>query len=266
MLDRVQDALEASGGDVLREVTSEDFSYEDRQKRSLISGGVELAIEGHEFARSQPNIRLARERIGTAGDRIAIERNVLTGGPDGSPFEVELIHLTEVDAAGKLRAWINFDPDDRRAAFREAYARWFAIDPVKTSAVKLGFELREAHNDRDRARMRACVAGDLVVHDHTLAGIGVLEGSDAYLESIAALWELAPDIQNEVASYLAVEPYGSVAVVRSFGTLSEGGPFERHRAIVLIAAGGRIARMEYFDIEQADAALARFAELCADRE
>jgi hypothetical protein len=36
--------------------------------------------------------------------------------------------------------------------------------------------------------------------------------------------------------------------------------------IVSIAAGGRITRMAYFEIEQADAALARFAELCADRE
>src|SRR5207249_4189273 len=128
--------------------------------------------------------------------------------------------------------------DDRRAAFREAHARWFAIDSLPV--MKLGFELLEATDDHDPDRMRAVVADDLVVHDHRLAGIGQIEGVDAYLESIAALWELAPDIQHETPWHLAAERYGGVSVVRTFGTLSGGGPFERLILVVGIVAGGRI--------------------------
>jgi hypothetical protein len=52
--------------------------------------------------------------------------------------------------------------------------------------------------------------------------------------------------------------------VRYVGTLAEGGDYEGYNANVSIVAAGRITRMELFDIEHADAALARFAELRPD--
>jgi hypothetical protein len=95
-------------------------------------------------------------------------------------------------------------------------------------------------------------------------GLGLLEGGEAYLESLVALWRLAPDIQVVVAFELARERYGLVQAVGSVGTLPEGGAFERPLVIVSIVAGGRITQMEFFEIEEAEAALARFAELRPD--
>src|SRR5262249_37022646 len=88
-----------------------------------------------------------------------------------------------------------------------------------------------------------------------------IEGADAYLESIAALWRLAPDDHIEARFELARERYGRVAAGQSFGTLPEGGTYERPLVIVYIVAGGRITRMEMFEPEAVEAALARFAEV-----
>jgi hypothetical protein len=53
-------------------------------------------------------------------------------------------------------------------------------------------------------------------------------------------------------------------LVRIFGT-REGGPFESLFVNVARSDRDRLARMEIFDIADADRALARFDELCADR-
>jgi hypothetical protein len=37
------------------------------------------------------------------------------------------------------------------------------------------------------------------VHDHLLVGPGIIEGADAHLESLAALWRLAPDLRIVVS-------------------------------------------------------------------
>ena len=92
----------------------------------MVTGDLEVYTTNMEFIRSQPRLRLTRELLGTAGDRIALERLVQTGGPDGGEFEIDLIALVEVDAAGRLVAVVNWDPDDRRAAFDEAHARFVA--------------------------------------------------------------------------------------------------------------------------------------------
>ena len=60
--------------------------------------------------------------------------------------------------------------------------------------------------------------------------------------------------------------HGRVDGCRMFGTLRDGGPFEIVFLRVLETDGDHIQRYEIFDVDAADAALARFAELCAQRE
>mgnify|MGYP003694165843 CR=1 FL=1 len=61
-----------------------------------------------------------RRLVGTAGDRVALERVLVTSGPPGGRSEFEHLTLTEVDASGRLVAGVAFDLDDWRAANREA--------------------------------------------------------------------------------------------------------------------------------------------------
>src|SRR5439155_17234451 len=81
---------------------------------------------------------------------------------------------------------------------------------------------------------------------------------------LAALWDLAPDAQIAVACTLAHARYGSASIMRSFGTLRDGGAFESPNVSVPIVVDGRITRVEMFEPEHVDAALARFAELRPD--
>jgi hypothetical protein len=64
---------------------------------------------------------------------------------------------------------------------------------------------------------------------------------------------------------LAWNRHGCVATCRQIGTIAAGGPFENVFVVVWLTDGDRIHRLEVFDIEDADRAVARFEELCAAR-
>jgi len=95
---------------------------------------VELWIENLVLVRSMPIARRTIDVIGMVGDRIALQRVSATGGSDGAAFEFEFLRLIEVDADGRLRATIHFDPEDRDAAFAEAETRRAAGDAAGRAA------------------------------------------------------------------------------------------------------------------------------------
>jgi ketosteroid isomerase-like protein len=202
--------------------------------------------------------------VATAGERVCLERVLWSAGPAEGRVEIEYLWLAEVDESGRLVSGVAFDPEDWRAAHREALGRWLARDAAAAAVMGPIVELVEGSNDHDRARMRAVLADDLVYHDHRLVGQGRVDGADAYLDTLPALWDLARDIQLEPRFVLAVERHGMVAVDRTFGTLPEGGVFEIYWATVATVSRGRVTRIELFELEAVDAALARLAELRPD--
>jgi hypothetical protein len=116
--------------------------------------------------RSWPGLRTTRELIGTA-DRIALERLIFSGDPEGSAFEGELLRLAEVDAAGKIRAWIHFEPEDRGVAFAEARAR-FAAGEAAGCEAQVAIEAFTGGLSRGRssaAWYRGCFTDDAVLED-----------------------------------------------------------------------------------------------------
>ena len=81
--DRSFEALVADDWAALRALTSEDFRFEDRGKRALVSGGVEPYIESLKFFRSQGGQFDAFNTIATAGDRLALDRTLVEGSECG---------------------------------------------------------------------------------------------------------------------------------------------------------------------------------------
>jgi ketosteroid isomerase-like protein len=277
--DRLRAALATRDWAAMRALCAPGAKFEDRGRRALVSGDVDWWIADLQGIASMRNTRFERQLVGTAGDRVALDRVLLSGDPGGAaaaaatesqpisslgPFELEAPWVTEVDESGRITAGVAFDVDDWRAATREAWARWFARDAVAAASVGPVFESIEALNDRDRTRLRAALADDFVLDDHRPARLGLIEGADAWADSWAALWDLAPDTQIAIGSPLAYARYGSVGLSRTFGTLRDGGTFENPTVMVAIVADGRIARLEAFEPEHVDAALARFAELRPD--
>src|SRR5439155_5761697 len=119
---------------------------------------------------------------------------------------------------------------------------WLASDAAAAPVVRPVSEFFLGFSEHDRVRVRAVLADDLVVDDRRRAGLGRIDGADAYVESIAVLWNLAPDIQVDGRVGLALERHGLVSAGRDFGTLAEGGAFERLRVAGLIVAGRGAAR------------------------
>jgi class 3 adenylate cyclase len=238
------------------------FLFDDRRRLALISGGRELWVPVNR-ERAAMGALPHRRPIAVAGDRVAIEGMVWAGGPADGRFEIEYALVAEVDGAGLLTAIVIFD--DAGDALREALARWAAIDPVVAPTVGLISELVDAFNAQDRDRVRAFYAADVVVDDHRHAGMGRIEGADAYVDSVAVLWDLASTTRIEYGfPFPVIGAHGGVATVRRTGDVAGGGPFESGYLNLFVCVDGRITRSELFELDDRERALARFEALRPD--
>src|SRR5262249_49748716 len=111
---RVDAAFMSKDWTAMRALGSEKLVFEDRRHWSQISGGLEMWVKSSESVQVASEVALHDEVIETFGERIELRRRVLTGiGPDGGPFESELILLTEIDADGRIVASMSFDIEAR---------------------------------------------------------------------------------------------------------------------------------------------------------
>jgi ketosteroid isomerase-like protein len=81
--DRMRETAARRDWSAFRALARPDFTFDDRTRRSLVTGDLELFLENAVFVALQPGARVTSELIGTAGDRIALEHHVATGGGVG---------------------------------------------------------------------------------------------------------------------------------------------------------------------------------------
>ncbi len=257
--------FDAGDWDAMRGLCAPRMIFDDRRRLALLCGDRELMIAS---ARERVAIgaRPARRLVGTAGERVAVERILWSGGPSDGRFEIEYLGVFEIDEAGLFTAMILFEVDDARAAQREAWTRWAAIEPDVAPNVALLARTVDAFNAHDLGAYLATVADDVLVVDHRRTGMGRLEGADAYAASTEALWSLAPGTTAEAGwHWPAYGRHGVMTVVRRYGTLADGGAYESEYLQLFVQARGRFTNIEMFELEDLAAALAHFAELSAAR-
>jgi hypothetical protein len=260
---RVFDGGAAADWDSVRASCAPGMIFEDRQGFARLSGDRELMIASLR-ERAASGARAERRLIGTAGERVVVIRMLWTGGPGDRRFEIEYLSVCEVDTAGLVTAIVLFGADDARGAQREAWARWAAIDPSVAATVALVGEANDAFNAKDRARLRERVADDVAVDDHRRTGMGRIDGGDAYVDSLAVLWDLAAWTRGELGWFWpACDRHGALYTSRRTGDVAGGGAFESDYLMLIRHAQGRLTRVELFELDQLDAALARFAERAA---
>jgi hypothetical protein len=261
--ERTAAAFEARDWAALRALASPEFTFADRRKDAQLAGDVELWIRNLEGVRSWPGRQTKVDVVGRLGSRVAISRIRYTGGADGSVFEGEFLRLVEGDAEGRLRACLHFEPDDRRAAFAEAQARFVAGEAGGDDGQAAIAALGDAVTRHDWEAVRRCFTADGATLDHRTLGLDAFR-ADEWVESLRAFADLAPDVSVEPFAILAWNDHGRVSLTRVVGTQRSGGAFENVFVGVAMTRGDRIARFEFFDAEDAGRALARFEELCAE--
>jgi hypothetical protein len=121
---------------------------------------------------------------------------------------------------------------------------------------------RRPYLDRDWYAFAATHAPDVVIHDHRLLGWGTLHGVEALLRTQQVLVELAPDTRLR-DNHVITSEHGFLVSALLFGT-RDGGAFElAFLRVEEINAAGKIYRIDRYDVDKVDDALARFAELDA---
>jgi hypothetical protein len=119
--ERTAELLAAQDWPALREFAGPGFVFEDRRRRALVSGGVDLWLQNLQIVASWPERRTRVVPVATVGGRIALAQ--LHYSIEGGRVEGEFLRLVEVDEDGRLVAWIHFDDEDRAAALAETNAR-----------------------------------------------------------------------------------------------------------------------------------------------
>lgn len=247
----------------MREVCAAEYAFADHRRMNLLEGGLEMLIAAFQ-ERAASGARLSLTPIGSAGDRVAVTRLLVSGGPADGPFEIEYQVVAECDQAGRLCASVNFEPDDARAAQREAWRWWASIEPEIAGIIGLVDQLIDVFNTQDRQAFRALCADDLRYHDERRTGVGLIEGADSAIESIEVYWWLAGTQRIELGrEWPAYGPYAALTVVRRFGTLPDGGEFESEYLEVFGVRDGRVTHLQLFELDDLARAVARTAELNA---
>ena len=252
--DRFHGYVDAGDFDALRELCAPTVLNDDRRRMILVSGDREMLVRTYRLGR-ETGAGYQRERIATSGDRLVLE-HVRISTPD---WEVETLQIVEIDADSRIVGLIAFDVDDRRAAAVEMRERLLRGEAAHwpDSAVEV---LRGWH-DHDIARIRAALPPEFEFHDYRRTGVGSLVGADAYVQSVAALYEESPDLCVDTLYYVALAPHGSLALARSSGSLVDGGAVESIFLRLSHYRDGRLASVELFEPEALDAARARFEAL-----
>jgi hypothetical protein len=94
--------------------------------------------------------------------------------------------------------------------------------------------------------------------------MGRIEGADAYVASLAALFEQTHEVMFGVLYTIARADHGTLGVAQTFGRLVDGGEFESVYLQISRVESGRLVGVEFFELEDLDRARARFEELCSD--
>ncbi|MFN2428048.1 MAG: nuclear transport factor 2 family protein, partial [Candidatus Binatia bacterium] len=256
---RYRAAVDAGDWDAVRAMLRTDAAYEDRRGRVPLSGGVEHWLEDERLASEGLYERTRRTSrvIGVFGKRICVESLLWSAEPDDGKAGVEILVVTEVDEDGRLVRSVDFGPEQRRDAQREALNRWIAIDPDAPIRAATLPDICEAFDRHDADGSLALFGSEFTLDDHRLAGLGRIDNADAYAESLKVLWDLAPDQTLETGWFFpAYDSRGWITTIQRLGNVPDGGAFESMYLSVMAAAADGTRHVEFFDLEAFDAAFA----------
>ena len=244
--------------DSLAEIVADDISTDDR--RRVVNAGLlhgrDASIESFRWAADLGVTHATSDPIATRGERLVLTRARYSHSDDQpQPFDVDLLHIVEINADERIGAVVIFDLEDFDAALAELDARYLAGEAaayLRTWSVISGsYAAINRHElplttpdcvNIDRRREIAMGVGDLIA----IIGAGPDRGQDykAFVEAVHRLIDT-----------------GAVVTYAAYETSQEGFDAEWRGIAVLTVDGDMVSRTEVFDAADLDAAIASFEEL-----
>ena len=193
--EQIHAAFVARDSEGYRACCAEQFVFEDRPNHLVLS--IDQWVADTEFVMTGiPDLDFTTELVATAGDRIAlVEVHWIGTVANGGPFTADVLHVLEVDDGGELVAVLKLELTDLHEASGEALRRFAAgegIEQAGTAHVMARFA--EAVTSSDWVAWRATLDDSFVLHDRRSAGLGVIDGPDAWVESQRVMAELSRDV------------------------------------------------------------------------
>jgi class 3 adenylate cyclase/ketosteroid isomerase-like protein len=219
------------------------------------------------------DLKLRIEPLATLGDALALCRwsvsasGLTTRDFDVGAYETESLNLFEVDARGRRRRNEIFATarlGDAVARLYECYAELLPAGAARTRAAATARSITAIVTlDANRPPF----AHDMECVDHRALGLWSARGAAAALRRMRALFELADDVTVRVHDVVGASPDAILWRSTFSGTdRASGGAFEQHALqLRVFGADGLQTRLEFFDADATDDALARFDELTAER-
>jgi hypothetical protein len=200
--------------------------------------------------------------IATRGERLALMRSTFVfSDADIGPSEIAFFIIQEIDAHGRIVAYVRFDLEDLDAAYAELDRRYEAGEAAGCPVAPLAFA--RAVMARDWAALAALCGPTFVQYDHRpFAILGTTYGGEEWARNSRALVDLAPDTRPRI-DHVRHHGRGFLMEMAWQGT-REGGPYEIPVTVVIeVDENGKLIRDDLYDQAQLDEIRARFAELAA---
>jgi hypothetical protein len=244
---------------------SPEFRMDDRRALVGVPLSRDEALANLRMMFDMPGSRWQSVLRATRGTRLALLQRRLTAGigTDGG-VEFEHLSLVEVDAAERYVALVIFDADDVDAAYAELDDRYAAGEGAPYAELLTNQRrFLQASAARDWDAVARLLPEDFTLISHRrLVGTMAPVSRDEYLATRGSIDDLGLQGDLRLDHLVRVSTRAIAGAVTWFGTL-DGGDFETSFVILCAHDGSRFHAVELYDLDQLDAALARYEELAA---
>jgi DNA-binding SARP family transcriptional activator len=261
---RAAEAFNGRDVDSFLALMTANGQFEDRRKglRAMHEGPERRKAARAVFEEAPASWRMRAAPIAIRGSRLELTRECYCDTDDADrPIAVELLHVMELDDADLMRDIVSFDPDDLDDAFAELTARWIASGEVAyPELIEAVDRINAAINRHDWDAVATYFDGAEYVNHRQPAQ--AVNGTIAdWLSSMQTTGSLVPNFWVELAEVLARSAIGIVGRMALKGTSTDGAAIEIPFVVLILLRGERVTRLEAFEEDQRDLALARLQEL-----
>ncbi len=243
--------------DSLAEIVADDISTDDR--RRVVNAGLlhgrDASIESFRWAADLGVTHATSDPIATRGERLVLTRARYSHSDDQpQPFDVDLLHIVEINADERIGAVVIFDLEDFPVAIAELDARYLAGEAA--AHARTWSAVLRPYAAINRQELLATTP-EWVNIDHRRGATFAPGDANAYVRS--SLDDGEGSIHVETVHRLG--DLGAVVTWAATGTTDEGFNAEWRGIHVLMVDGDLLSRFEVFDEADLDTAIARFEQL-----